>query len=132
MTPLAERPIIVLNLSDNAFGPDGLNAFNDFLKNSTTLKSLYLNNCGLGPEGAEILSDALIERGENHLTHLDIGRNRMQTDGAIHMCKYLDTIECLEFLNIAHNSIEDEGMKNLLSVLEKNANSLRYLEINDN
>jgi len=52
MNALNDKPIIVLNLSDNAFGPDGVNAFRDFLVNSQTLTSLNLSNCGLGPEGA--------------------------------------------------------------------------------
>jgi Ran GTPase-activating protein 1 len=38
-----------LNLSDNAFGPRGVPSFDFFLRDVSTLQSLRISNCGLGP-----------------------------------------------------------------------------------
>ena len=38
-----------LNLSDNAFGPAGIKCFDFLLKEMSSLKTLKVTNCGLGP-----------------------------------------------------------------------------------
>eukprot|EP00352_Strombidinopsis_acuminata_P009197 CAMPEP_0176373618 /NCGR_PEP_ID=MMETSP0126-20121128/26163_1 /TAXON_ID=141414 ORGANISM="Strombidinopsis acuminatum, Strain SPMC142" /NCGR_SAMPLE_ID=MMETSP0126 /ASSEMBLY_ACC=CAM_ASM_000229 /LENGTH=277 /DNA_ID=CAMNT_0017733825 /DNA_START=485 /DNA_END=1318 /DNA_ORIENTATION=+ len=132
MNALSDKPIVELNLSDNAFGPDGVNAFKDFLINSQHLTSLSLNNCGLGPEGADILSQALLQRGEFFLTNLDLGRNRMKSEGGQHIATYLDAFNTLETLNVVSNSIEEDGLIPLFNSLAKHAANIKVLEINDN
>lgn len=48
--------LVELNLSDNAFGPNGMTGLQEFLKspNIYTLKVLSLNNNGLGPTGGTV------------------------------------------------------------------------------
>jgi Ran GTPase-activating protein 1 len=48
--------LVELNLSDNAFGPNGVEAFKDFIKSEScyTLKELKLNNNGLGVTGGKV------------------------------------------------------------------------------
>lgn len=41
--------IVHLNLSDNAFGPAGIKSFDFLLREVTSLKTLKVTNCGLGP-----------------------------------------------------------------------------------
>ena len=45
-----------LDLSDNAFGPDGVRGFEALLKSSAcfTLHELKLNNCGMGIGGGKV------------------------------------------------------------------------------
>ena len=45
-----------LDLSDNAFGPDGVKAIESLLKSATchTLRELRLNNCGMGIGGGKV------------------------------------------------------------------------------
>lgn len=45
-----------LDLSDNAFGPDGVKSIEALLKSSVcyTLKELWLNNCGMGIGGGTV------------------------------------------------------------------------------
>lgn len=45
-----------LDLSDNAFGPDGVKSIEALLKSSVcyTLKELRLNNCGMGIGGGTV------------------------------------------------------------------------------
>jgi Ran GTPase-activating protein 1 len=50
-----------LNMSDNAFGPAGIKSFDFFLKEAAALKTLKVTNCGLGPEGGEMIAQALAE-----------------------------------------------------------------------
>lgn len=45
-----------INYSDNAFGPDGVKAFIDFVVGNSTLKIVNVNNTGLGPEGGQLLA----------------------------------------------------------------------------
>lgn len=52
----AKARIEVLDLSDNASGPIGVNGISEFIKSSScyTLKELRLNNMGLGITGAQV------------------------------------------------------------------------------
>lgn len=46
-----------LDLSDNAFGPDGVKGIERLLKSPTchTLRELKLNNCGMGVGGGKVI-----------------------------------------------------------------------------
>lgn len=45
----------VLDLSDNAFGPDGVKGIDTLLRSTVchTLQELHLNNCGMGIGGGK-------------------------------------------------------------------------------
>lgn len=51
-----------LDLSDNAFGPDGVKGIEQLLKSSSchTLRELRLNNCGMGIGGGKVSSQAFM------------------------------------------------------------------------
>ena len=53
---LAETQLVELDLSDNAFGPNGMEGITELLKSKTcyTLKELRLNNNGLGVFGGRV------------------------------------------------------------------------------
>ena len=46
---LMNKKIVHLNLSDNAFGPAGIKTFDFLLKEMSSLKTLKVSNCGIGP-----------------------------------------------------------------------------------
>lgn len=52
---LAGAKLTVLDLSDNAFGPDGVKGIEKLLRSSAcyTLQELRLNNCGMGVGGGK-------------------------------------------------------------------------------
>lgn len=52
----ANAQLVELDLSDNAFGPNGVEGIVDLLKSKTcyTLKELRLNNNGLGTTGGKV------------------------------------------------------------------------------
>lgn len=51
-----------LDLSDNAFGPDGVRGFEALLKSPAcyTLQELKLNNCGMGIGGGKVRAVSLL------------------------------------------------------------------------
>lgn len=53
---LAGARLTVLDLSDNAFGPDGVKGIEKLLKSNAcyTLQELRLNNCGMGIGGGKV------------------------------------------------------------------------------
>lgn len=53
---LAGARLTILDLSDNAFGPDGVKGIEKLLKSSAcyTLQELRLNNCGMGIGGGKV------------------------------------------------------------------------------
>uniref|UniRef100_A0A8C7CVR8 Ran GTPase activating protein 1b n=1 Tax=Oncorhynchus kisutch TaxID=8019 RepID=A0A8C7CVR8_ONCKI len=81
-----------LDLSDNAFGPDGVKGIETLLKSSAchSLQELRLNNCGMGIGGGKILAAALTECHEQSsalgaplkLKVFQAGRNRLENEGA--------------------------------------------------
>jgi len=76
-----DKDIIELRLSDNAFGPNGVSSFEDFLENSKGLKILDVTNCGLGPEGAEMIAIALKKNKDMKLEELYSSRDRLEDKG---------------------------------------------------
>ena len=84
---IEDKNIRILDLSDNAFGPIGVAAFDFFLKKTKTLKELHIENNGLGPEGAEQVAFSLMENEDLALEALTINRNRLENKGAIAFSK---------------------------------------------
>ncbi|XP_067914689.1 ran GTPase-activating protein 1-like isoform X2 [Heterodontus francisci] len=138
---LAGAELTELDLSDNAFGPDGIQSCEDLLKNRScyTLKELRLNNCGLGTEGGKILSKALKECHEKSsaegqplaLKVFVAGRNRLENDGAVVLAETFRLIGTLEEVQMPQNGITHEGISALARAFTKNTN-LRILNLNDN
>ena len=52
----AEARLVELDLSDNAFGPNGMSGVTEFLRSSScySLRELRLNNNGLGIQGGKV------------------------------------------------------------------------------
>lgn len=81
-----------LDLSDNAFGPIGVEGLASLLRSSScyNLQELRLNNNGLGITGGKLLAKALMDCYNNSkssgsplaLKVFIAGRNRLENDGA--------------------------------------------------
>lgn len=84
---IENKKIEILDLSDNAFGPIGVKSFDFFIKKTESLRELYLENNGLGPEGAESLVVSLLNNDKIQLRTLFINRNRLENKGAIAFAK---------------------------------------------
>lgn len=87
LSPLISRQIVQLDLSNNAFGPDGIRAFEDLISTVDSLKILQITNCGLGPEGGEMIAEALSKNQGLKLTRFEAGRDRLENKGITALAK---------------------------------------------
>lgn len=137
----AGAKLTVLDLSDNALGPNGMTGLEEFLRSPVcySLQELYLNNCGLGPEGGRMLSVALIDLHKNakeagtplQLRTFVAGRNRLENAGAKALSKTFKVLQTLEEITIPQNSIYHVGVAALANSFKQNPH-LRVINMNDN
>jgi len=109
-TVLHKKNLIEVDLSDNAFGPDGVRAFECLLKSGSSLKIFKVTNCGLGPEGAEMIADAMSQNADLKLTHFHAGRDRLENKGITALAKVFESQKSLHEICVPQNGIKDEGM----------------------
>ncbi|UJR09706.1 hypothetical protein I4U23_013935 [Adineta vaga] len=130
--------IVEINLSDNAFGPIGVEGLKTFLSSSAcyTLEELRLNNCGMGIGGGKLLAEALIACHKNSggkfaLKQFVAGRNRLENEGAQALSKAFEIIGTLEVIRVPQNGIRPPGIEALANAFVQNQN-LRIIDLNDN
>ncbi|XP_049627536.1 ran GTPase-activating protein 1 [Suncus etruscus] len=137
----AGAQLVELDLSDNAFGPDGVRGFEALLKSPAcfTLRELRLNNCGMGIGGGKILAAALTEcyRKSNAqgqplaLKVFVAGRNRLENDGATALAEAFGIIGTLEEVHMPQNGINHPGVTALAQAFAMSP-LLRVINLNDN
>lgn len=137
----ARAKLTVLDLSDNAFGPDGVDGIKKLLKSESCymLNTLKLNNNGLGIGGGKILSEAFIDCHKSStaagtpfaLKVFISGRNRLENEGAKALSKAFKTLGSLEEITMPQNGIRPEGVLSLAEAFKENKN-LKCININDN
>ncbi|CAK9803352.1 Ran GTPase-activating protein 1 [Anthophora plagiata] len=131
-----------LDLSDNAFGPIGIQGLADFLTSSScyTLRVLRLNNNGLGISGGKMLAKALLDCYDNchkagapplALKVFVAGRNRLENEGARALASVFQKLTSLEEVVMPQNGIYHQGITALADGLSSNL-GLRILNLNDN
>ncbi|XP_059203978.1 ran GTPase-activating protein 1a isoform X2 [Centropristis striata] len=138
---LAGARLTVLDLSDNAFGPDGVKGIENLLKSTAcyTLEELRLNNCGMGIGGGKILAASLTQcykksSAEGAPLGLKVfvaGRNRLENDGATALAQAFQLMGSLEEVHMPQNGINHPGVTALATAMQHNA-GLRILNLNDN
>uniref|UniRef100_A0A452H9B3 Ran GTPase-activating protein 1 n=1 Tax=Gopherus agassizii TaxID=38772 RepID=A0A452H9B3_9SAUR len=137
----AGSQLVELDLSDNAFGPDGVRGFEALLKSPAcfTLQELKLNNCGMGIGGGKILAAALKECHRKSsamgkplaLKVFVAGRNRLENDGATALAEAFGLIGTLEEVHMPQNGINHPGITALAQAFAANP-LLRVINMNDN
>ncbi|CAL8284010.1 unnamed protein product [Merluccius merluccius] len=130
-----------LDLSDNAFGPDGVKGIEQLLKSPAchSLKVLRLNNCGMGIGGGKILAEALTECHRRssalgaplRLRVFVAGRNRLENEGASALAQAFQLMGSLEEVHMPQNGINHSGIRALALAAQHNPH-LRVLNLNDN
>ncbi|KAA3670001.1 Ran GTPase-activating protein 1, partial [Paragonimus westermani] len=148
--------LVELDLSDNAFGPNGVVGIVELLSspscftlkvlpvllqnNSPSCKILRMNNQGLGHEGCRYLTQALQKgRQASNKRGLTLkvfsgGRNRLENVGAQMLSEVFADMGSLEELSLYQNGIGIhgiEGIHALVKILKRNP-SLRLLNLSDN
>lgn len=137
----AGAQLVELDLSDNAFGPNGVEGIVDLLESKTcyTLKELRLNNNGLGTTGGKMLAKCLMECYKSSsaagsplaLKVFISGRGRLENDGSKALAEVFKLMGSLEEVAMPQNGINHEGITALSDAFASNTN-LRILNLNDN
>ncbi|KAJ9575851.1 hypothetical protein L9F63_007309, partial [Diploptera punctata] len=138
---LAGAKLTELDLSDNAFGPIGVEGLVMLLQSDPchTLQILKLNNNGLGISGGKMLARALLDcynsskqNGKALALKVFIaGRNRLENEGAKALAEVFKTVGTLEEVAMPQNGIYHVGITALSEAFMNNP-SLRVLNLNDN
>ena len=131
MESLSNKKITFLDLSDNAFGPTAIPSFDSFLRETESLEHLELENNGLGPEGSEMVCNALLSNQNIKLKTIKINSNRLEEKGALCLAKVIEKMKCLEHLEMFQNGINSNGMKAIFLSLKENKN-IKIIKVNDN
>jgi Ran GTPase-activating protein 1 len=135
---LCGAKLVEINMSDNAFGPIGLDALVSFFQSSCcySLKEIRMHNNGLGPQGATKFAHALDKCYENSGGKLALrvfvcGRNRLEFEGARTIGNTLKTMGTLEEIQMPQNGIRPNAIEFLAEACANNP-SLRVINFNDN
>ena len=128
---IIDKPIKILDISDNALGPTAASGYEMFFKNNKTLEKLYLNNCGMGPIGTPNLMKILQENKDMPLKVLKYSRNKMESDGCISICELLKEKNTLKELKISDNEIDSKGFQIFFDTIKSNEN-ICSLDIHNN
>ena len=130
--------LVELDLSDNAFGPIGMEGIVDLLKSPScfTLQELKLNNTGCGVTGGKLLAKTLMEcyklsGGKLALRKFILGRSRQENAGATALAEVFKAMRSLEEVVMPQNGIYFEGITALADAFAHSPN-LRHLNMNDN
>jgi len=137
----AQARLVELDLSDNAFGPVGMEGLITFLKSPScfSLQELKLNNTGCGVTGGKMLAGLLLDcynrsKAIGHPLALKVfilGRSRQENEGATALAQVFKLMGSLEEVVMPQNGIYHEGLSALADAFASNPN-LRILNMNDN
>ncbi|XP_045509050.1 ran GTPase-activating protein 1 [Colias croceus] len=124
--------LISLDLSDNAFGPIGVEGLAKLLQSDvcSQLQELRLNNNGLGITGGRLLAKAL-SASPKKLKIFIAGRNRLENDGATALAGVFQNMGTLEEVAMPQNGIYHVGIAALSEAFKQNP-GLSCLNLNDN
>ncbi|XP_050295761.1 ran GTPase-activating protein 1-like [Anthonomus grandis grandis] len=138
---IAGARLTELDLSDNAFGPIGVQGLAALLRSPAcyALQELKLNNNGLGITGGKLLAAALTDcynssKNEGKALALKVfiaGRNRLENDGAKALAGVFKMIGSLEEVVMPQNGIYHIGITALSEAFVHNK-GLQILNLNDN
>ena len=127
--------LVVVDFSDNAFGPAGAQAVSSFLSQCPTLEELKISNNGLGPEGGKIIAESLTKLASvsKTLKRIYIGRNRLENGSAEAFAKAFEAhASSLEEVAMYQNGIRPEGIHSLISNGLSKCSKLKLLDLQDN
>lgn len=130
--------LVEINLSDNAFGPIGLEALMTFFQSPCcfSLRELRIHNNGLGPQGAQKLALSLekgfINSGKKMALKVFVcGRNRLEYEGAKAISNTLKQMGTLEEIQMPQNGIRPNGIEFIAEACANNPD-LKVINFNDN
>jgi Ran GTPase-activating protein 1 len=148
MDALKDKQVSSLDWSDNAFGPNGIRGFIDYMVGNQVCVHLNINNTGLGQEGGRLVASGLLgftlEKYDNtkpetphipvehcKLESLKSGRGRLEDPGCIALSEAFEKMKTLKVLYLPQSGITPKGMVVLAKALRQNLD-LEELNLYDN
>jgi len=128
---IADKPIVELDLSANAFGPDGVKSFVSFLEDCPTLESLNVTNCGLGPEGGKMIAKAILKNDKMHLKEFYASRDRLENPGIQALSAVFAKHRTLQKIEVYQNGVR-LGLSHLFKALLSCKGTIQHVDVNDN
>jgi len=135
-----------LDLSDNALGPSGAKALGTLISVNHSIRTLRVNNDGLGQDGGKHIAAALLGFEYNGKTQEQkdpepskiakietfvCGRNRLENPGAEALSNTFKAMKTLTALQIPQNGIRPEGITAIAAAIKENQ-GLKIVDLNDN
>jgi len=107
-----------VDLSNNVLDDDGLKYLSDFLKESTTIDTLILNNCRLGVKSPAFLQAAQMFNPKLKLRRLSMDNNDINNLGLKHLGLFLAKMGSIVELSVRNNvkaktMVNDRGISYL-------------------
>lgn len=109
----------VIKLNNCWLGKKALSSLAEIIRESPSLKTLYLSNNHLGEESFQIICDAL-SAPKSHLESLDVSNNNFDDAGITKIAKALKTNKALKSLNLSENNFVYDGALSLIDSLNTN------------
>jgi len=128
---IIDKPIVDLNLSHNAFGPDGVKAYVNFLEKCPTLEVLNVTNCGLGPEGSKMIAKAILKNNNMKLRGFSASRDRLENPGIEALSEVFAVHKTLQKIEVYQNGIR-MGLSHLFKALLECKDTIEYVDVSDN
>lgn len=130
-TAMADRKLIEVNVSDNAFGLKGIHACRDILTSNIT-ENFYFCNNGLSAEAVEQLAEILLASGETPpIRVLHFYNNMCGNGGAIAMSRIISACVNLEDLRFSATRSMAEGCAAIAAAVDSVC-MLKKLDLSDN
>ena len=121
--------LTVLHIGRNGLYDEGAELLSEGLVNTSSLKTLSAWNGNIHTKGAVALADGLSKN--SSLNVLDLHDNSIGDDGAVALADALSKNSSLNVLDLHDNSIGDDGAVALADTLSKNT-SLQVLDLRNN
>ncbi|XP_078786983.1 NLR family CARD domain-containing protein 3-like isoform X2 [Oryzias latipes] len=123
----------LLDLSLNNLQDSGVNLLSAGLESpDCKLETLRLRNCSLSKISCKVLVLAL-KKNPSNLTELDLSWNNLQDPGVLHLCGFLESLDCrLQTLRLRWCSLSKTSCDALVSVLKSNPSHLTELNLMNN
>ncbi|EPS64565.1 hypothetical protein M569_10211, partial [Genlisea aurea] len=120
----------LLDLSDNALGGKGVDAFGDLLRSQHSIEELYLNNGGISEDAAEALFVSVPST--EKLKVLQLHNNMVGDEGAAAIAHMVSNSPSLENLRCSSTRIASDGGLALVKSLGTTCPRLKKLDLRDN
>ena len=101
------KTLMNLNLSGNAINSVVAETIRDFMKGTTALRVLIMENCGITDKELDIFSTGFLDN--SVVTNLGLSRNKIRSRGGEIFGDLFEKNCSLEMLDLGHNMISGSG-----------------------